>query len=215
VAILDGNVKRVLTRALGFDGDLAVATQERALWSHAEALLPAAGIERYTQGLMDLGATLCTARAPRCPACPLTADCAARIEGRPERFPVKTRKLKRGARRNALLWLVDAQDRWWLTQRPASGVWAGLWTMPVLDSVDAVNGLVDGWPGQGGALAPISHALTHFDWLLEPWRHTLPAGLDPSRLATIERALPAGGWHTREQALARGLPAPIRKLLAA
>jgi A/G-specific adenine glycosylase len=213
-AILDGNVKRVLTRALGFDGDLAVAAHERDLWSRAEALLPASGIEPYTQGLMDLGATLCTTRAPRCPDCPLSADCVARIEGRPERFPVKTRKLKRGARRNVLLWLVDARDRWWLTRRPATGVWAGLWTLPVLESLDAVRTLSAEWPGHGEALTPISHTLTHFDWLLEPWRHTLPVAPDEGRLAAIEQALGDGAWHSPEQALARGLPAPIRKLFA-
>ena len=108
VAILDGNVKRVLTRALGFDADLAVAANERALWQQAQSLLPEHGIERYTQGLMDLGATLCTTRAPRCDECPLATTCVAKAQGRPDRYPVKTRQLKRGARHNAMLWLVDS-----------------------------------------------------------------------------------------------------------
>jgi A/G-specific adenine glycosylase len=213
-AILDGNVKRVLTRLLGFGDDLALAAHERALWQHAQALLPARGIERYTQGLMDLGATLCSARAPRCEACPLAADCVARREGRPERYPVKTRKLKRGARRNAMLWLVDGQ-RWWLTQRPAQGVWAGLWTLPLFDSMADLNAAARAWPGATEALPPIDHALTHFDWHLEPVRHTLPKRLSAARRAAIEASLPEGRWFTRDQALALGLPAPIRKLIGA
>ena len=76
-AILDGNVKRVLARAFGIGDDLGTAAGQRALWARAEALLPARGIGAYTQGLMDLGATVCLARRPRCDACPLAATCAA------------------------------------------------------------------------------------------------------------------------------------------
>jgi len=106
-AILDGNVKRVLTRALGFAGDLAVAAEEQRLWAAAEALLPAKDVDIYTQGLMDLGATLCLARRPACERCPLAADCVARAQGDVERYPVKTRRLKRGQRQNA--WLLLRQ----------------------------------------------------------------------------------------------------------
>jgi len=213
VAILDGNVKRVLTRALGFDADLALAANERSLWGQAQSLLPERSIERYTQGLMDLGATICTARAPRCDACPLAATCVAKAQGKPERYPVKTRRLKRGARRNAMLWLVDAKQRCWLTQREARGVWAGLWTLPLFDSLDALHELLRDWPGQGRALPPIDHALTHFDWRLEPWRHTLGARLSEARSKVLEATLPRGAWFEREEALALGLPAPVRKLL--
>ncbi len=215
VAILDGNVKRVLTRALGFDGDLSVAANERALWTRAEALLPARGIERYTQGLMDLGATLCSARAPRCEACPVRSICVAHAQGRPERYPVKTRRTARGTRSNALLWLTDAQQRVWLTQREPRGVWAGLWTLPLFDSLDALRALAQRWPGRGEALAPVHHALTHFDWRLEPWRHRLGPRTGIRRLAAIEAALPAGSWYPLDEALALGLPAPVRRLLTA
>ena len=212
VAILDGNVKRVLTRVLGFGGDLALAANERALWQQAEALLPASGIEAYTQGLMDLGATLCTRRRPACAVCPLQASCVALREGQPERYPVKTRKLKRGQRSNALLWLADA-DRVWLVQRPERGVWAGLWTPPLYDSVDALRAATIDWPGHGQALPTIDHSLTHFDWRLEPWRHRLPARLSATRKAKVEADLPEGRWFALDEALQLGLPAPVRKLL--
>ena len=215
VAILDGNVKRVLTRVIGFDADLALAANERALWEQAQSLLPEQGIERYTQGLMDLGATLCTSRAPRCDECPVATICVAKAQGRPQRFPVKSRKLKRGARSNALLWLVDAHQRVWLTQREPRGVWAGLWTLPLFDSVDALNEVLRSWPGSFETQPPINHALTHFDWRLEPIQHTLGTRVSVKRQAAIEAALPVGAWFNRDQALALGLPAPIRKLLLA
>jgi A/G-specific adenine glycosylase len=213
-AILDGNVKRVLTRALGFGEDLAVAAHERALWQQAQALLPRRGIEAYTQGLMDLGATVCLARRPACERCPLAAVCVARQSGRPERYPVKTRRLLRGRRGHALLWLRHGA-RLWLSRRAPRGVWAGLWSLPEFDSTAALHELTAGWPGHGERLPVIEHALTHFDWTLEPLRWTLPARLSSVALAAVEAALPAGRWVTVDEALALGLPAPVRRLLGA
>lgn len=211
-AILDGNVKRVLSRALGFGGDLASVKEERALWQLAEALLPEQHMDIYTQGLMDLGATICTVRRPQCLLCPLQPVCVAQKEGQPERYPVKTRKLKRSARSNALLWLQHA-DRVWLVQRPATGVWAGLWTLPLYDDLSEPQRLGRHWPGQGEALPAFQHVLTHFDWALQPYRHALPAALGPAALAEVAAALPAGRWATLAEAATMGLPAPIRKLL--
>jgi A/G-specific adenine glycosylase len=211
-AILDGNVKRVLTRALGFGGDLAQAAQERALWQVAEALLPASGVETYTQGLMDLGATVCLARRPACERCPLAPVCVARAEGAAERYPVKTKTLRRGRRRHALLWL-ERGETLWLTRRPATGVWAGLWSLPEYASAESLQAFVQDWPGQGEWLPPIEHALTHFDWTLLPLRWALPAP-DPVPGA-VRAALPAGRWVTPGEALQLGLPAPVRRLLEA
>jgi A/G-specific adenine glycosylase len=211
VAILDGNVKRVLTRVLGFDGDLARAANERVLWQQAQSLLPATDVEAYTQGLMDLGAAVCMARRPRCDGCPLAPCCVARAQGRPERYPVKTSTLKRGRRQHALLWL-ERGAALWLTRRPPNGVWAGLWSLPEFESAEALRGLSAGWPGHGEWLPPIEHALTHFDWTLQPLRWRLP--LRGTR-AVVEAALPAGRWVSRAEALALGLPAPVRRLLDA
>jgi A/G-specific adenine glycosylase len=221
-AILDGNVKRVLTRALGFGGDLAQAAQERALWQAAETLLPASGVEAYTQGLMDLGATLCLARRPQCERCPLAPLCVARAEGAPERYPVKTKKLERGRRRHALLWL-ERGDTLWLTQRPATGVWAGLWSLPEHASAEALETLVQGWPGRGEWLPPIEHALTHFDWTLQPLRWVLPAAVAAETSVAGAASTPwsdgvepsGGRWVTLREALQLGLPAPVRRLLEA
>ncbi len=207
-AILDGNVKRVLARVLAFDEDLACSAAQRALWAQAEALLPpAADMPDYTQGLMDLGATLCSVRRPQCGACPLRALCAAAGAGVPERYPVKSRRLRRSRRCNALLWLRH-RGRQWLVQRPAPGVWGGLWSLPEHGTPDALQAHVAQWPGSGEWLPPIRHALTHFDWTLEVLAWDWPAR------AAAPRGLPAPGrWADDAEALSLGLPAPLRKLL--
>jgi A/G-specific adenine glycosylase len=212
VAILDGNVKRVLTRALGFGGDLAQASQERALWAHAQALLPARDVEAYTQGLMDLGAQVCTVRRPQCDACPLATACVAHAQGREAEYPVKSRRTARGQRDDALL-LLEHRGRVWLVQRPARGVWASLWCLPQAGSIDALAAHAAAWPGAGRALAPVQHALTHFDWTLRPLLWHLPPQLAASDLVAVQQGLPDGRWFARDEALASGLPAPVRKLL--
>ena len=212
VAILDGNVKRVLTRVLGFDGDLAVAAQERALWSQATALLPEQGIEPYTQGLMDLGATLCSARAPQCRLCPVREVCVAAATQTQACFPVKTRKRKRGKREHVWLRLCW-HGRVWLVQRPDQGVWAGLWSLPEFDTATDFGRHCAAWPGHADTLTSFTHVLTHLDWTLHPVRWTLPPDVDDTTATAIVAAWPTGRWFTQEEALAAGLPAPLRKLL--
>ena len=206
-AILDGNVKRVLTRVLGFDADLAQAANERALWSLAESLLPDDGIEPYTQGLMDLGATCCTARQPTCLLCPVRALCTAAAEGRPQAYPVKTRRLVRGTREHWWLWL-ECGDSVWLVQRPDTGVWAGLWTLPLYDDAASLDAACARLGVTATALAPVEHALTHFDWTLRPCRARLGRRPAASRLGG------PGRWVAASDLASVALPAPLTKMLA-
>ena len=214
VAILDGNVKRVLARVLAFDGDLVRSAAQRALWDEASALLPETQIERYTQGLMDLGATLCSAKAPRCLACPVQSLCAASRSATQQRYPVKSAGPKRAKRTHVWLWL-RWRDRVWLEQRPDRGIWAGLRSLPEYESGAAFDAASAGWPGSAEALPAFTHTLTHLDWTLRPVRWTLPSGIDSARVSAMVRELPAGDWFNAEGALACGLPAPLRRLLAA
>jgi A/G-specific adenine glycosylase len=212
VAILDGNVKRVLARSLGFTDDLAQSAHERRLWAQAETLLPPAeGMVAYTQGLMDLGATLCSQRAPRCNACPLADDCVAQREGRPEAYPVKTRKLKRSARALVLLWLVQG-DAVWLLRRPSTGIWAGLWSLPEFESTEPLHEALAGWPGASEPLPGFTHVLTHLDLYITPLRHALPARARCDSL--LQARWPEGRWVARDELAAFGLPAPVARLLA-
>ncbi|WKB51999.1 A/G-specific adenine glycosylase [Eleftheria terrae] len=202
-AILDGNVKRVLTRVLAYGEDLASTRHERELWAAAVQLLPEQGIESYTQGLMDLGATVCLARSPSCLLCPAQALCRGRAEGRPDAYPVKSRKLKRSRRENWWLWL-EHEDRVWLTQRPDTGVWAGLYSLPEYASAEALAEAAAALGGQALPQPSIEHTLTHFDWVLHP-----------VRLAVQKPPAWTGGqWVPYARLADVGLPAPLRKLLA-
>jgi A/G-specific adenine glycosylase len=213
-AILDGNVKRVLTRFLAFGDDLAVPRHERALWEEATKLLPddPQDMPAYTQGVMDLGAAICLARSPQCLLCPVQAECAAHRDGTQERYPVKTRKLKRSKRENAWLWLVKGEELW-LCQRPDTGVWAGLWSLPEFESTDALQQFIAPWSGERTPLPSFTHVLTHLDWTLHPVRVTLSANPPKQQLDALATTWPTGGWFGLDEALAMGLPAPLRKLL--
>lgn len=214
VAILDGNVKRVLARVLAFEGDLAGASAERELWSTATALLPRRDIEAYTQGLMDLGATICLARHPSCLLCPVQAVCLAAKSGTQDHYPVKSRRLVRRQRDN--VWLeLRRRGQVWLVQREAKGIWAGLWSLPEFDSIEALDAAGAAWPGEGVALAPFTHVLTHLDWTLRPVRWNFPARTPARILTELETRWPSGRWFDLGDALDLGLPAPLRKRLAA
>jgi A/G-specific adenine glycosylase len=212
VAILDGNVKRVLARVLAFEGDLGEVRAERELWAAATGLLPVRDIESYTQGLMDLGATVCTARSPLCLLCPAREVCAAASAGTQERYPIKSRRLVRGRREN--VWLeLRWRDAVWLVERGTTGVWAGLWSLPELDAMDALAETTARWPGRAEVLDPFVHVLTHFDWHLQPVRWTFPAPTPAAAVASLLVAWPQGRWLSHDAALALALPAPLRKRL--
>jgi A/G-specific adenine glycosylase len=208
VAILDGNVKRVLTRLLGFGEDLAEARHERALWALATDLLPLRDLEqampRYTQGLMDLGATVCTARSPSCLLCPLQSRCVASQAGRAQDYPVKTRKLKRTRASWWLLWGEDADGRVFIARRPAKGIWSGLHCLPVFKDEEALlASLPAARRSQAQLLPAVAHVLTHKDLLLHPvWVPLSQAEWSQE-----------GQWLLQEDLAGIGLPAPVKKLL--
>jgi len=151
---------------------------------------------------MDLGATVCTARSPDCLLCPVQPLCRAQNAGDPTRFPIKTKKLKRGRRENWWLWVENREGQILLQQRPSSGVWAGLWTLPMFDDEAGAHAALTG--AQPQVLPRIEHALTHFDWVL----HTLRAEVDGS-------TAPEGTWVARESLSHYALPAPLKKLIDA
>lgn len=214
VPILDANVRRVLTRLLGFDKDMASAANERLLWGLAESLLPSQDLgyamPRYTQGLMDLGASICTPRAPRCSACPVMESCRAMKDGDAERYPVRTRKLTRRAESWHLAIVRDERGRVWLQRRPPTGIWAGMHCVPVFSEDAACAAFVAGLgdPSQRvlEELPPFVHVLTHRDLHLHPVLISGDVGGD---------ALGEGEWLGQDQWPSVGLPAPIRKLLDA
>ncbi len=209
VAIMDGNVKRVLTRFLGYSADLSESRHERALWELAGTVLPTHGVKKampyYTQGVMDLGATVCTLKQPACDSCPLQSDCVAKAQGQPERYPVKTKKLKRSSEQLWLLWAQTADGAVWLTQRPARGVWASLYCLPVFDAWVSLQAAVPTrYHVKLKALETFKHVLTHKDLYIHPVFVQLPQSV----------MLEAGQWVKASAWPALGLPAPVRRLLA-
>ena len=217
VAILDGNVKRVLARVLGYDADLAQSANERALWDQATALLPDQDLPdtmpRYTQGLMDLGSTICTLRQPKCLLCPVQTLCRGLAAGDPVSYPVKTRKLKRSAQALSLLWAQQPDGSVWLEKRPVPGIWGGLYCLPVFESDDALKAhLPTPLRARLEPLPRFVHVLTHKDLHLSPWIAGFRAGQAMPR--ALRPALCAGAWFGPAAWPTLGLPAPIRKLLA-
>ena len=210
VAILDANVKRVVTRVLGFDADLASSANEKKLWDAATGLLPAAkhaktDMPRYTQGMMDLGATVCSPKKPSCLLCPVLGHCEAAKAGDPERYPVRTRKLKRSSQSLWLLWAQRADGAVWLAKRPTPGVWAGLQCFPLFDSEDALRAALPAPLAKRVEMLPVfTHVLTHKDLFMHAAR------VDSAQAAMD---LGAGAWFMPAEWAAAGLPAPVRKLL--
>lgn len=182
-AILDGNVKRVLSRSFGVE-------EEAKLWTLAERLLPRKRIERYTQALMDLGATVCT-RNPACGECPVKARCVARRTGRIGELPAARPKKALPLRRTIWLVYLD-RGRVLLERRPSPGIWGGLWCFPEAAAA----------PPRGKKLAPIDHGFTHFRLRIQPLLCQRAPRETPGRL-----------WVDLAEARDAAVPTPVRKLL--
>jgi A/G-specific adenine glycosylase len=215
--ILDGNVKRVLARVFGIDGFPGERRVENAMWVLAETLMPAnasdADVSAYTQGLMDLGATLCVRGKPDCGRCPFGGDCVANATGRQRELPAARPKKAVPTRRTWMLVLRDG-GAVLLERRPPAGIWGGLWSLP--EAADE-SSLVEraralGAAGTPARLAPLTHAFTHFRLDIEP------------RVAELGRKAPSTGGEVRDDESAwvpladidaYGVPAPVRKLLDA
>lgn len=223
LAILDGNVKRVLSRHAGIAGYPGLPAIERQLWQQAEARLPpvelADRMPDYTQALMDLGAGLCTRARPRCADCPIAADCVAARSGRTEELP--TRKLRRSVPEKSvhLLLAVDGGGRVLLERRPAIGVWGGLWSLPECKEPTAEDADQQQSSAQAIALAlglelgpmrnlaQLEHRFTHF--LLHIEASVATAKPLPERAGEASEQ----AWVTQATLAEYGTPAPIRRLL--
>lgn len=212
IAILDANVRRVLVRHALIEGEVTSAAVQKRLWSLAQSRLPDNRLADYTQALMDLGATVCTWRTPRCDACPVTADCGARIEGRTHELPQKRRVRSTPVRQTTMLVLLDAQGRVLLERRPPSGIWGGLWSVPEVDSdpaaIDHVLTRLQLSESARSTLPEFVHTFTHFRLAIAPLRIDVRA--QPRALADNE----SQRWASVDTASTLGLPQPVRRLIA-
>ena len=210
--ILDGNVKRVLARVHGVRGWPGAARVSAQLWKFAELHTPRARVADYTQAIMDLGATVCTRARPRCDACPLARDCVAHRAGLtaalPERKPARTVP----TRSTLMLLLRDGAGRILFERRPPTGVWAQLWSLPEAENLAAARERLSEHARAGEIewrpLAPFVHVFSHYRLDVTPLA---------ARIARARRVAdaPDRRWLHPHEAARLGLPAPVRKLIAA
>lgn len=211
--ILDGNVKRVLARHAAVEGFPGVGSVEKKLWLEAETRLPtsAKNMVAYTQGLMDLGATICARSDPRCLLCPIAADCAARISGRVDEIPA-ARPTKAVPQRSQRYLLLTHADQILLVKRPAPGIWGGLWCLPEIGDEEDAQVHAHMRHGASGSnhpvtLPPIAHAFTHF-------RLTLNVTHLSANFVESRARQPGEMWVARSELANAALPKPISRLLA-
>lgn len=209
VPILDGNVKRVLCRCFCIEGFPGKPAVERELWRLAASLLPDDEISIYHQAQMDLGATICTRGKPRCALCPLADDCLAQRQGRTAELPT-ARPGRLLPEKQVTLLILRQGDRVLLEERPPTGVWGGLWSLPELPAGREPEEflLSLGLDADGiSALPARRHGFTHFRLEMRPLLcevHAHPAVAEAGRR-----------WLRADELSDAPLPSPIRKLLAA
>lgn len=206
-AILDGNVKRLLSRCFGIAG--TGAQVESRLWQLAESLLPEQQVATYIQAQMDMGATICTRTKPRCAACPVATLCVAYAENRVGELPTpKPRRVI--PQQSAILLVIRRGDRVLLAQRPPTGIWGGLLSLPELPGgEDAADYCARHLGLPIGAVSPaptFEHRFTHFRLAIQP---LICATRSKGRLPVGYR------WLDRKDWAGVALPAPIRKILSA
>jgi A/G-specific adenine glycosylase len=166
--ILDGNVKRVLSRYFGIEGFPGEKRIEARLWELADICTPQERVADYTQAIMDLGATLCTRTRPNCESCPISSDCVANRDGLQSVLPTRRPKRVRPARKAFVLVATNLSGAVLLERRPPSGIWGGLWTFPQFDTHDDCIRFSGPSPVASVQLPVYHHAFTHFDLELQP-----------------------------------------------
>jgi A/G-specific adenine glycosylase len=212
-AILDGNVKRVLTRVHAIDEWPGKKPVENQLWELAEHYTPAENCADYTQAIMDLGATLCARRKPACPLCPVNALCQAHANNEADLYPVAKPKKQLPQRHTVMLVLRDDTDRLLLERRPPSGIWGGLWSFPECPhETDPHDWCCEQLGYRLSNLTKgdaFTHTFSHFQLHIAP----MFGRVADTELAVMEDDRRV--WYNTRQPDNRGFPAPVKKLLDA
>jgi A/G-specific adenine glycosylase len=211
--ILDGNVRRVLSRLYCVEGPYNNKEIDQTLWTLAEANTPHDRIEDYTQAIMDLGAELCTRSRPNCPSCPLKKQCLAFETNRVGEFPSPKIKAVLKVRRVTLLILVNEKSEILLEKRPAKGIWGSLWSLP--EHTGPKTKIKDFCLNEQDCeviskpitLPSFRHTFTHFHLDIEPVQVQIKA----SRKETLETNQKI--WYSLAKPVKLGLAAPVKKIL--
>ena len=208
-AILDGNVRRLLARHAGIAGDPSSTAVLGRLWEVAEERTPLREVGAYTQGVMDLGAQVCTPRNPACPACPVAGDCVARLEDRVAELPGKRARRAPGRKQVQML-VVLSRGEVLLQKRPSTGIWGGLWSLPEVaagtEPLAALRRSMGLAASSSEPLPRFEHAFTHFTLEVTPW-------LVRAARQTSIAAEHGATWLPLTELAGAALPSPVRKLL--
>lgn len=207
--ILDGNVKRVLSRfhALQLTGSAA----EKTLWQYADSHTPQTRVHHFNQAMMDLGATLCTRTKPACLLCPLHAHCRGSSEGEPTHYPLKKARKELAERSTTLLIFMNDAQEVLLEQRPPAGIWGGLWSFPESSALQTTSLLQELAPQfatqtlKPDWLADRRHTFSHFHLVMRP---VVFRNIRSHCVAEQSQR-----WCKLSNLPALGLPAPIKQLL--
>jgi len=208
--ILDGNVKRVLTRFKAVPGWPGNSAVNKELWAISARLTPIARVADYTQAIMDLGATVCTRSKPDCGVCPLNAGCLARLADNISAYPTPKPAKTLPVKQLTLLLLSDADNRILLEKRPPTGIWGGLWSLPEFDSITAAQNWCLTKNIQITAQQTLStrrHTFSHYhlDYTPQLVQADNPINFVMEANQTV--------WYKVEQVNKLGLAAPIKQLL--
>jgi A/G-specific adenine glycosylase len=209
--ILDGNVKRVLTRFYAIDGFPGKVDIEKKLWKVATEHTPTKNVATYTQAIMDLGATLCSRSKPTCTACPINKDCQAFLTQQIEKFPNKKPKKTTPTKTTHFIILLNKDNQIFLYKRPDTGIWGGLWSLPEMDKPDEAALHYQNQLGIKIAdqftLPQIKHVFSHYKLLATP--HVIRLKNNPSHAMLDDTQL----WCDINKPIPKGVAAPIKKLL--
>ena len=209
-AILDGNVKRVLSRVHAVAGWPGKSDVEAKLWQHARNHMPKTRCADYTQAIMDLGATLCTRSKPRCNECPMRSTCKAHKLNAATNFPEKKPKKAKPTKHCQMLIIRNTNDEIALYQRPPSGIWGGLWSLPEITMEDSPSDYAEYHYGTVASCehgTTFKHVFSHYTLMITP----VELRLQPTTPKVMENQQQL--WYNPYFPHELGLAAPVKKLL--
>ncbi len=208
-AILDANVKRVLSRCFAIGSPLTSGQMTKKLWEIAEFCMPKIHCREYTQAIMDLGAMVCTHKNPQCQTCPLQRLCSAYHQEKIADYPYKPVKQKIPTRYEKFL-LCHQKGHFFLEKRPPKGIWGGLWSLPSIDSQqDPIHFLNEKYHFtciKNNLMATLTHSFSHFKLQIE----VRIIEVTPKYQAFPEHT---GQWFNASNFRNQGVSAPVKRII--
>jgi len=210
--ILDGNVKRVLTRYHAIEGIPSESATNKQLWELSAQHTPQENYAEYNQAIMDLGATLCTRHKPACTRCPAAAHCQAYATSRTHQFPYSKVSKPRPQKSTQMLLIKNPEGNILLEKRPPAGIWGGLWSFPECEPEEDLTS----WCHRhlnadilnSTSLPPFNHAFSHYELTINPTILTVQ-----TRLSAIIMEPDSKFWYKMTDPLPGGVATPVAKLL--